>query len=127
VEQTTFLRDGQYRHGPRLTIGAEVGAFAGINGDVDFEQFVGVAKVLGIGLGADAHFFADVEHGGIVPLPFANHDAAPHVNLVHALTHGLYGHFVSRIFSPFPIQRADAIAACSTTSIISNPRVLSTA
>jgi hypothetical protein len=28
--------------------------------------------------------------------------------------------------SPLPVRRADAIAACSTTSIISKPRVFST-
>jgi hypothetical protein len=29
--------------------------------------------------------------------------------------------------SPLPIKRADAIAACSTTSIISKPKLFSTA
>jgi hypothetical protein len=48
-------------------------------------------------LGADPHFFTDVEHGGIIPFTLTNHNATAHVNLVHALPHGFYGHLVSDI------------------------------
>ena len=86
IEQTAGLRSRQNSHRTALAIGAEVGALAGVHSEINART------------GAAAHFLADVEHRGLIPLALADHDAPAHVDLAHALTHGLNGSRISFIF-----------------------------
>ena len=88
VEQTTPVGSGQNGHGSTLIVGTEVGAFAGINSEVN------------AGAGATADFLTDVEHGSFVALSLTDHDAALHLDLAHALTHGLHSSSVSFVLLP---------------------------
>ena len=86
VEKPTAIRSGKYRHGAALAVGAKVGAFAGINGEIDAWA------------GATAYFFADVEHGSFIALALTDHDAALHLDEAHAGSHGLNCCSVSFVF-----------------------------
>jgi hypothetical protein len=87
-----------------LPVSAEVCAFTGVYSDIDFNQLFRVAVSFGILTGANANFFPDIKHRGIIPLPFPNHNPAPHMNLVHAIPHGFYGHSVGFILIALPHQ-----------------------
>ena len=86
VEQTTGLRSGQNSHRTALAVGAEVGALTRVDSKVN------------AGACAAAHFLADVKHGGLIPLTFTDHDATTHVDLAHALAHGLNGRRIGFVF-----------------------------
>ena len=83
VEQAAAIRGSQHSHGATLVVGAEVGALAGVHCEVDARA------------GAAANFFTDVEHGGFVTLTLPDHDATLHLDLTHALAHGLHSSGVS--------------------------------
>ena len=77
VEEATAVGGGEYGHRATLAVSAQVGALAGIHGEVHTRAR------------AAAHLFTDVKHRGLVALPLADHDAALHGDLAHALAHRL--------------------------------------
>ena len=87
VEQAALFGGGQHGDGAGRAGGAQVGAFEGIDGDVDFGDLAAVGK-----FGAD--FLADVEHGRFIALAFADDDGAAHGDGVHGLAHGFGGDLV---------------------------------
>ncbi len=82
IQQTTFLRRRQHRDCTGSARRAQIGAFEGIDSDIDLRDLAAIGK-----FGAD--FLADVEHGRFVALAFANDDIAAHGDGVHRLPHGL--------------------------------------
>ena len=86
IEQTAGFRSRQNSHRTALTVGAEVGAFAGVNSKVNARS------------GAAAHFLADIKHWSLIALTFTDHDATAHVDLAHALTHGFNSSRISFVF-----------------------------
>jgi len=59
------------------------------DGNIDFNQFIGVTKVFRIRLVTDAHLFTDIQHRGFIALALADHDAALHGHRVEAGAHGV--------------------------------------
>ena len=108
VQQAAAFGGGQHRDGAGRAGGAQVGAFQGIDGDIDFGNFGAVGK-----LGAD--FFADVEHGRFVALAFADDDGAAHGNESMVLRMASVATWSASLRSPCPMVWAEAMAASSTT------------
>src|SRR5438132_11090016 len=109
VEQSSLLAGGQYGNGVGRSGGAEVGALERVHSDI--HRRVVVFRVVY----RRADLFADVQHGGCVPLPFANNDGAIHRHRIHHLAHGLHRYLIRLVPSPQPIVRAAALAAWSPT------------
>jgi hypothetical protein len=101
VQKAAFFGDGQHRHGAVLALGHQVGAFAGIHGNIDFHQLFHAAELLGVRARTDAHLFPDVEHGGLIAGSLPNDDAAAHGDLVQFLPHGLDGHLIGGLVVAF--------------------------
>ena len=93
VEQTTTVGSGEDSHGAALVERAEVGAFARVNSKVN------------AGAGAGADFFSDVKHRGFITFTLADHDAALHLDLIHALAHGINGQCIGFILQAFAGER----------------------
>ena len=89
VEQTTGLGGSKHSHRAALAVGTEIGSLTGINSEINS------------GAGTTANFLTDVEHRSFVPLTFTDHDAALHIDLAHALAHGLDGSGVCFILETF--------------------------
>src|SRR5262249_16905855 len=87
IQQAALLGGGEYGDGAGSAGRAEVGAFQGIDCDIDFRNLAAIGKFC-------ADFLADVEHGGFVALAFADDDVAAHGHRVHGLTHGFGGNLV---------------------------------
>ena len=81
VEQAALLGGGQHRDRVGRARGAEVRALEGIDRDVDR-------------VAALADLLADVQHGRLVALAFADHDGAVDVDGLHLLAHGVHRHLV---------------------------------
>ncbi len=97
-KQAAFFGNGQHRHRAILTIGNQVGPFTGINSNIDFNQLLWIAILLGIFIIANANLFTDVQHRGVITLPFPDHNAATHVDAIHPLPHGFHSNLVSGVF-----------------------------
>ena len=89
IEQTAGLRGGEHSHGAPLAVGAKVGAFAGINREIHARTR------------ATADFLADVEHRSFIALTLTDNDAALHIDLTHALAHGLNSRGVCFVLETF--------------------------
>jgi hypothetical protein len=90
VEQAAALRCCQHGNRPRCARRTQVGTLQRIDRNINFRNLGAIRK-----FGAD--FLADVEHGRLVALAFADHDGAAHGNGVHGLTHGLGGDLVAKL------------------------------
>jgi hypothetical protein len=86
VEQASPLTRCQHGHGAILGVGAEVGSFAGINGEIHPRS------------GSTAHFLTDVQHRSFVTLPLADHDATLHLDIPHPFAHRFHGSLISLVF-----------------------------
>ncbi len=93
VEQTATVGSGENSHGTALVEGAKVGAFARVNSKIHARA------------SASADLFSDVKHRGFITFPLANHDAALHLDLIHALTHGINGQCIGFILQAFAGER----------------------
>ena len=89
VEQAASLRSCQHSHRAALAVGTEIGALAGINREIHSRA------------GSTANFLADVKHRSFVTLTLTDHDSALHIDLAHALAHGLDSSRVSFILETF--------------------------
>ena len=81
VQQATFFRRRQHGQRVRPCLGGDGRAFQRIERDVD----------LWSGAGRAAHFFADVEHGCLVPLALTDHHGAVDLQRIEAFAHGFHG------------------------------------
>ncbi len=93
VEQTTAIGSGENSHGAALVEGAKIGAFARVNSEIHARTSAG------------ADLFSDVKHRGFITFPLANHDAALHLDLIHALAHGIDGQCIRFILQTFAGER----------------------
>lgn len=93
VEQTTAIGSGENSHRAALVEGAKVGAFARVDSEIHARASAG------------ADLFSDVEHRGFITFAFANHDAALHLDLIHALAHGIDGQCIRFILQAFAGER----------------------
>ena len=93
IEQTTAIGSGKNSHRAALVEGAEVGAFTRINSEIH-------ARTI-----ASTDLFSDVEHGSLVAFALTDDDAALHLNLIHALAHGINGQCIRFILQTFAGER----------------------
>ena len=88
MKQAAALTGSKNGDGIGSAGGAEIGAFKGVNGDIDLGK-EGFRRMSG-----KSDLFADVQHGGFIAFAFSDDDGAVHFHLVHGFTHGLDGDFV---------------------------------
>src|SRR5579864_7792913 len=89
MQQAAALGGGKHGNGSGRASGAEIRAFEGIDGDVDFRNLGAVGKF-------GAYFFTDVKHGRLIALAFSDDDGAAHGDAVHGSAHGLGGDLVTK-------------------------------
>ena len=86
IQQPALFGAGQHRNGSGRPGGAKVGALQRVDGNIHLvRNLLAFDKVLVL-----ADLFPDVEHGGLVPLTFSDHDGPLHGNAVHDLPHHLH-------------------------------------
>ena len=93
VEQTTTVGSCENSHGTALVKSTKVGAFARVNGEINARASAGT------------DLLSDVKHRGFITFPLTNHDAALHLDLIHALTHGIDGQCIRFILQTFAGER----------------------
>src|SRR6185503_8665841 len=89
VHEATLLRRGEDRDRAGLAVRDEVGAFEGVDGDVDGDVDRRVVAFAGRRPASDR--LADPEHGRLVALALADDDPAVELDLVHRPAHRLDG------------------------------------
>ena len=81
------------QHGDRVRRArrAKIRSFQRIHGDVHLRKqcFRSVRR--------QSYFFADVQHGRLIPLAFTNHNRSVNLHRVHGLAHRFDGHFIGMV------------------------------
>src|SRR5262249_22988687 len=106
VQQAALLGAGHHGNRVRRARGAEVRAFERVYGDVNFRERLRPGNTFFV---PQAHFLADVKHGGFITFTFTDDDFAAHRHRVHNLPHGFDGNVV-RVFAlslPHGVRRGD--------------------
>ena len=88
MKQAAFFAGSQDGDGVGGAGGTKVGAFEGINSDIDG----GIMVVLIVHGGADS--LANEKHGRFITFAFTDDDGAVHRNVIHHLTHSFGGSLV---------------------------------
>ena len=76
-----------------MVVGTKIGAFARVNGEID-------ARTI-----ASTDLFSDVKHGSFVAFALTDNDATLHLNLIHALAHGINSQCIRFILQTFAGER----------------------
>ena len=93
VEQTATVGSRENSHRAALVESAKIRAFAWVNGEIHARA------------ASRTNLFSDVEHRGFVTFPLTDHDASLHLDLIHALAHGIDGQCIGFILQAFAGER----------------------
>lgn len=106
MEEAALLADGDHGHGVGQALGGGGGALHGVHGDVHLHAPL-------------AQDLANVQHGGLVHLPFADDHRALYGELVQDPAHGLGARLVHGFLIPLARQ-----AACRQGGLFGYPHHL---